>query len=738
MDLREPTAATAGPGAEAGDGGAQPPAQEVKLEWRELGRRVALMRSAPLLRGMSWELLATLAPVLRRETAGPGTALYRQGEPAVRFYLIETGRVLRLRAGEGGAQTEELGPGDTCGDAVLWAGPTYRATARAESPLTLWALDAGELGTLREGHPTLDAALRACRPGSEAPAEVKREHGVRVNVRGLGKSVGDGKKVLHSVRFSVEPGELLAIVGGSGAGKSTLLDAIAGVRPADEGTVLFDGVPYYEHLEEYRSALGYVPQDDIIHAELSLIATLRYAARLRLPDGTSPGERESAVADVMDALDLTQRAELRIGSLSGGQRKRASIAVELLTKPHVFFLDEPTSGLDPATAAELLRLLRRLADSGRTVVLTTHSMQDLAICDKLVVLARDGHCAFVGAPEAAVDHFQVGHDEMYERLAGEATPAEWARRFSEVPEQPDESDDAQQAARAAGPLRPPGAHPIGPLRQCAVLSRRNLDILVHNRLTLAILLGSPVLVVLMFVVLFKPGAFDFADPSPSATIMIAYWVAFGGFFFGLTYGLLQICTEFPILRRERFVGLRVGPYVLSKVVVLAPLLLAMSVIMLVVLRLSDRLPEASLGTYAVLTVTLFLDALAALALGLLTSAAVTGPAQATIALPLLCFPQVLFSGAILAVPIMATIGKAVSYPMTDRWAFEGLGHELGLNRLLGEGGSQLGPPLLAEYGDTFSRGTWIAWTILAGMALVFLIGAVAVCARKCRPAAQFV
>jgi ABC-2 type transporter len=240
------------------------------------------------------------------------------------------------------------------------------------------------------------------------------------------------------------------------------------------------------------------------------------------------------------------------------------------------------------------------------------------------------------------------------------------------------------------------------------------------------------------VVLFKPGAFDFADPSPSATIMIAYWVAFGGFFFGLTYGLLQICTEFPILRRERFVGLRVGPYVLSKVVVLAPLLLAMSVIMLVVLRLSDRLPEASLGTYAVLTVTLFLDALAALALGLLTSAAVTGPAQATIALPLLCFPQVLFSGAILAVPIMATIGKAVSYPMTDRWAFEGLGHELGLNRLLGEGGSQLGPPLLAEYGDTFSRGTWIAWTILAGMALVFLIGAVAVCARKCRPAAQFV
>jgi ABC-type multidrug transport system ATPase subunit len=729
-------AMTPAPGAEAGDGGAQSPAREAELDWRELGRRVALMRSAPLLRGMSWELLATLAPVLRRETAGPGRVLYRQGEPAVRFYLIEAGRLLRLRAGEGATQAEELGPADTCGDAVLWAGPRYRATASADTPLTLWALDAGELGMLRAGHPALDAALRACRPGSEAaPAAVTPDHGVRVNVHGLGKSVGDGKKVLHSVSFSVEPGELVAIVGGSGAGKSTLLDALAGVRPADEGTVLFDGVPYYEHLEEYRAALGYVPQDDIIHAELSVIATLRYAAQLRLPAGTSPGERESAVADVMDALDLTQRAELRIGSLSGGQRKRASIAVELLTKPHVFFLDEPTSGLDPATAAELLRLLRRLADSGRTVVLTTHSMQDLAICDKLVVLARDGHCAFVGAPEAAVDHFQVGHDEMYERLAGEATPAEWARRFSDVSDQPEVSHDAQQAARAPRPLCPPGAQPIGPLRQCVVLSRRNLDILVRNRLTLAILLGSPVLVVLMLVVLFKPGAFDFADPSPSATIMIVYWIAFGGFFFGLTYGLLQICTEFPILRRERFVGIRIGPYVLSKVAVLAPLLFAMSVIMLVVLRLFDRLPEASFGTYAVLTVTLLLDALAALALGLLTSAAVAGPAQATIALPMLCFPQVLFSGAILPVPIMATIGKAISYPMADRWAFEGLGHELGLNRLLGEGGSRLGPPLLAEYGDTFSRETWIAWTILAGMALVFLIGAVAVCARKCRPAA---
>src|SRR4051794_26594466 len=165
MDFRARTA-TAGPGAEAGDGRAQPLGLEAELDWRELGRRIALMRSAPLLRGMSWELFATLAPLLRRETAGPGTVLYREGEAAVRFYLIEEGHLLRLQAGEGGTQTEELGPADTCGDAVLWAGPTYRATARAKTPLTLWALDAGDLGALREAHPGL---TRRSRHAGRAP-----------------------------------------------------------------------------------------------------------------------------------------------------------------------------------------------------------------------------------------------------------------------------------------------------------------------------------------------------------------------------------------------------------------------------------------------------------------------------------------------------------------------------------------------------------------------------------------
>lgn len=160
----------------------------------------------------------------------------------------------------------------------------------------------------------------------------------------------------------------------------------------------------------------------------------------------------------------------------------------------------------------------------------------------------------------------------------------------------------------------------GPLRRL-VMSRRNLDILTRNRLTLAILVGSPVMVLLMFAVLFQPGAFDVTDPSPNATVMILFWIAFGGFFFGLTYGLLQICAEFAILRRERLAGLRLGPYLVGKVTVLLPLLAAVDALMLGVLRALDRLPQADAATYGRLFGTLLLSSAAALALGLLTSAA---------------------------------------------------------------------------------------------------------------------
>jgi ABC-type multidrug transport system ATPase subunit len=552
--------------------------------------------------------------------------------------------------------------------------------------------------------------------------ESHREHspGARIEIIDVGRTVRPGTTLLEDISFTIEPGQLVAIVGGSGAGKTTLLDAIAGVRPASRGTVAFDGVDAAHHPERLRGAIGYVPQDDIIHRDLPLAATLRYAARLRLPADAPRAVIEATVHETLCTLDLTARANVRVGSLSGGQRKRASIGVELLTRPRALFLDEPTSGLDPATARGLVRTLRGLADEGTTVVLTTHSTDDVSHCDRVVFLAG-GRLVFVGTPGAALAHFGVGDlTEIYERLAatGGGETSTWSAPSAPAPTRP--------TTTVPSPPRPPAFH------QWRVLVGRNAAVLRHNRLTLAIMLGSPALVIAMFVVLFEPGAFGPSSPRASAAVAISYWIAFAGFFFGLTYGLLQICTERAIVRRERFVVVRVGPYLLAKATVLVPVLLAVTVTMLTVLRWSGRLPAAGAGVYLGLTVTVMLDALAALALGLLASAAVADPSQATLALPMLCFPAVLFSGAVLPVPRMAGAGRLLSIVTSDRWAYEAVGRGLGVERVLGADSAGGGRSLLDELGRTFTGGLAGHWMLLGLFACVFLAGAYAVVARITR------
>ena len=222
------------------------------------------------------------------------------------------------------------------------------------------------------------------------------------------------------------------------------------------------------------------------------------------------------------------------------------------------------------------------------MLFTTHSVQDLACCDRVVFLAREGHLAFVGPVDEALEYFAVERiEEIYQRLASASTPEEWAKRFE------DHRGDGAGAATAIEPGTPHGRDGIGFAREWAVLTRRTLETLVRNRLTMAILVGSPALVVAMFAVLFRPGAFEFASPNPSAITMILFWVTFGAFFFGLTYGLLQIVTEQAILRREQLVGQRLSAYLLSKMAVLLPFLVFVVVLMLAVLRALDRLPAAS-------------------------------------------------------------------------------------------------------------------------------------------------
>ncbi|MEU6198187.1 ATP-binding cassette domain-containing protein [Streptomyces sp. NPDC047061] len=557
------------------------------------------------------------------------------------------------------------------------------------------------------------------RTSVEAPAP--SVNGLHLRARRVSRDVRGGGRILNDISVEVAPGQLTVIAGSSGAGKTVLLQTLAGLSAPTGGEVLHDGARPGPPGPDF----GFVPQEDIIHRELPLRRTLVYAAGLRMAPGTPAGTVLDTVDRVLDTLGLAERADTPVRALSGGERKRASIAVELLTRPRVLFLDEPTSGLDPVTGAALLRTLRTLAEGGTTVVLTTHVLADLRRADQVVFLSAGGEVAYAGEPDALFEAFGVGTvEEVYEAVA------DGARVARAVPEGAD-APDAKPTSPSPSP-RPPR---VGVLGQWALLTRRGTALMLHNRLSVAVLAGSPVMIVAMFAVLFRAGAFDPAAPDPGSSAMIMFWIAFGAFFFGLTYGLLQICTELPVLRREWLAGLRIGPYVASKLTTMLPVLALADALLLVVLRALDRLPAAGWDTYGSLFASSVLASAAALALGLLASAAVSEPGQATLMLPLLCFPQVLFSGAFVPVPRMTVAGKAISWAMTNRWAFEALGSGVGLESLWRAGRSPLGPPLLASYGDSFGHPASRGWLVLAGFALVFLAGTWVILVRRCRDGA---
>ncbi len=570
---------------------------------------------------------------------------------------------------------------------------------------------------------TCEATTIERRDARRSDYAAKAPGGVRVDAVDISRRIG-GRQTLHKLSLSVEPGELVAIAGGSGAGKTTLLEILAGLQLPSAGELRHDGVARRDRVGA-GSAIGYVPQDDIIHLEMPLRRTLRYAALLRLPAGTTAGEAERIVDKTLHDLDLADRADVPVRALSGGQRKRASIAVELLTRPRLFFLDEPTSGLDPSTAADVMRLLRRLSQRGITIVLTTHEPAGIDRCDRVVFLARDGHLAFSGSPAAARRYFGVQTlTEVYERLAAEHTPQVWAQRFAE--------SRVKSKTRLGLNQRPALATQsdvkrTGMVRQWWLLTRRNVDILGRNRLTLAILLGSPVLVTAMMATLFKRGAFDPGSAAGAGPAQIVFWIAFDGFFFGLTYGLLQIVGEMAVFRRERLAGLSVGAYVAAKMTALLPVLAGVSAVLLVVLRALGRLPAVGWDVYASLFATVVIEATSALALGLFASAAVSNAAQAALALPMLCFPQVLFGGAIVPVDQMASPGRLMSLVLSNRHAFDALGRDLGLDRYT------TALPAMSAYHATFHGGTAASLIALASFAVALTLATAWVLDRRSRP-----
>ena len=322
----------------------------------------------------------------------------------------------------------------------------------------------------------------------------------------IGVTTVGGKRLLQHVRFGLEPRRLMSIVGPSGAGKSTLLRAMTGQNPADTGSVLYGGRDLYASLD-LRQRMGYVPQQDLLHTQLSVREALDYAAELRFARDVEASARSARIDEVLEELGLRECQDRQIAELSGGERKRTSVAAELLTKPPLLFLDEPTSGLDPGNEDQLTQLLRQLADGGRTVVVATHSLVTLAQSDKVLFLSRGGHQAFYGPPTQASSYFkEQGAGETYPHvftaLDDERVGPGFASRFAASPISKANVEIPLAAARSAQETHPsvvPQAQPnTDRVRQWWVLVRRYLAVLRSDRVATAILIAQAPFFALLF------------------------------------------------------------------------------------------------------------------------------------------------------------------------------------------------------------------------------------------------
>ncbi|HEU0002798.1 MAG TPA: FHA domain-containing protein [Ktedonobacteraceae bacterium] len=345
--------------------------------------------------------------------------------------------------------------------------------------------------------------------------------GIRIDALSLIKEGNKRTVLINDISLTIPPRKFVALVGGSGAGKSTLMDALNGLRPAQKGAVFYNGKDYYHHLAAFSTQLGYVPQDDIIHRDLTVERALYYTARMRLPEDFTEEQVRQRIDEVLDDVEMKHRRKLLVSKLSGGQRKRVSIALELLANPSVFFLDEPTSGLDPGLDRKMMFLLRKLADKGHTIILVTHATNNINACDYICFLAQGGRLVFFGPPNEAKTYFgKTDFAEIYSALEptdeNPNIPAEAEARFKASPlfqqfvVSPLQSSPATQANRQLQTTEVVQPKRGNPWRQFSLLSRRYIELLKNDSVNLMILLlQAPIIALILFFMLSNKGSGTF-------------------------------------------------------------------------------------------------------------------------------------------------------------------------------------------------------------------------------------
>ncbi|MEU6062089.1 FHA domain-containing protein [Streptomyces sp. NPDC047097] len=513
---------------------------------------------------------------------------------------------------------------------------------------------------------------------------------VSFSARHLTVTVDGGKQILRDVSFGVPEKSLVAVIGPSGSGKSTLLKALTGYRPANEGDVLYDNRNLYKQFAELRQRIGLVPQDDILHKELTVRTALKYAAKLRFPADTTAQEREARIDEVLRELKLDIHKNKKITALSGGQRKRVSVALELLTKPSLIFLDEPTSGLDPGMDRDVMQLLRGLADDGRTVLVVTHSVAELALCDKLLVMAPGGSVAYFGPPEEALNFF--GYESWADVFSAfeNYRDYDWAGRWKGSQHYQlyaaDIDSQAPQSVQmpSAQAMRPP--KPQGWGAQLFTLIRRYLSVIASDKGFMALMVILPAVLGTVSVLVssdfgLRPGP---RGPNGSAAVILLI-LAVGACFAGAANSVRELIKERVIYERERATGLSRSAYLMSKVIVLGMItVLQGAIIGGIGFGLRD-LPDEGLifgSSLVLLELTLPIMALGftAMMFGLIISSLVKTAEKTMPLLVMFAIIQVVFTGCLFTLHGQVGVNE-LSYLMPSRWAVAAAGATAQLNVL---------------------------------------------------------
>jgi ABC-type multidrug transport system ATPase subunit/pSer/pThr/pTyr-binding forkhead associated (FHA) protein len=564
--------------------------------------------------------------------------------------------------------------------------------------------------TLKTGDVVQISSFRLIYEGQGRVAPFAASKGLRLDGVGLTWDTGSGndrKRILHDVNISCYPQEFIALVGGSGAGKSTVMKALSGILRGHSGRVIVEGDDLYRNYEAYRTMIGYVPQDDILHIDLTVEEALKYSAYLRLPSDISEIEIRKRIDQVLSQVELQAQKTTQIKKLSGGQRKRASIAVELLADPPLFFLDEPTSGLDPGLEQKMMKMLRKLADGGKTIILVTHATANITECHQVAFMSQ-GRLVYYGPPRQAGEFFGVGGEnfaEIYTEIS-DAEPkaavekaSAWDQQFRRSPYYKKFITDRFKTGpkMERGSTQPrnskKGFSFIDSIYQFAIFLARYLNLVFRDKtLRVILLLLMPILAFLILGiadsnwltgdirdVINQQLNADLSSGEQSASYLIVgssqkllFIMALTAVMLGLFSSAYEIVKERKIYDREKMVFLRLAPYLVSKIFLLGAFAAVQCLLFLLVIGWKVNFPSEGviLPAAVEMYITLFLGVLSAISLGLLISALSPNENTVTYIIMGVLFLQITFAGVIFDLPGPS---KYLSSTMLTRWTMEGLG-----------------------------------------------------------------